>query len=579
MADQEGERRFLAEVVPTLPGLSKSAGLSKTGTSFSNFGGPQNVGSGAGADFKQLAPQIRNPLLNVVNFYFPQDRKVLNQWLRYYQRFHPVVGSILDLHGEMIVSKFHLAGIKDQKVMQVYEESINRCDVYNRGVEMVKEFFNLGEVFPYLQWNEEEGFFDQLIVINPDYVHMRSHPFVHRPSAVTFEIEPSQALKDFVNSRDPVDQELRRYVDPSILNAVSGNSFIKAHPFNMSGMIRRASPYDVRGTSITLRALKDLLYEDILREAQWQIATAHVRPIWIYKLGDPNKGILPTIDDLKAFREVLLRGTFDPNFAIITSYAFSVENIGSQGKLLPLIPEFEWVHERILMALFSNKLEMMAEGPTYATSSIARVIKNQRYQAYRSMIETWITEKILKPIARAHGFYKAESGNNVQTDRRYKNNNGSRDALSNTSKRDADLLLPTIEWENPLDMSDVDSFRNAILRLATDKNPKVAVPTLLRILGLDPGQEELALKNQEGTVFDPQYQAYREAHVKKKITERLGLPGGMPGAPGAAAPGAAGAAPAGGAAGAAKPEDALKPEPAGGAGGMPGPGGAPPATP
>jgi len=538
MAEDTG-RRFFAEFVPNLPGLSKGGGMSKLGQGFGSFG-MQNTGGGQGADFKQLAPQIRNPLLNVVNFYFPQDRKVLNQWLRYYQRFHPLVGAVLDMHGEMIVSKFHLSGIKEPNIMKVYDAAINKCDVYNRGVEMIKEFFNLGEAAPYLQWDETEGIFDQLICINPDYVHLRAHPFVHRAAATTIEIEPSQALKDFVNSRDPIDQELRRHVDPHIINAVAANSFIKCHPFNASMLLRRASPYDVRGTSITLRCLKELLYEDILREAQWQIASAHVRPIWIYKLGDSANQILPTLEDLKAFREVLLRGTFDPNFAIITSYAFQVENIGSQGKLLPLAPEFEFVHERVLLGLFSNMAEISGTGPTYQNSSIARLIKNQRYEAYRSMIETWITEKILKPIARAHGFYKVSEGEAYKSmvSRR---NKGTPDSLSKSGKTDEDLLIPEIEWENPLDMSDVESFRSAILRLATDKTPKVAVPTLLRVLGLDPQKEAKALQAQEGTVFDPMYQDYRAKYVQMQIAKRLGGgaagkpekggPGEMPGAP------------------------------------------------
>jgi hypothetical protein len=525
----DNDRRFHAETLPNLPALGKQGGLTKTATSFGNFGqGGVPTGTGGG-DFKNLAPQIRNPLLNVVNFYFPQDRKVLNQWLRYYQRFHPIVGAALDLHGEMIAGNFYLSGISDDKVLQVYNEAVAKCDLIQKNSEIITEFFNIGEAFPYVQWNETTGIFDQLIVVNPDYVHIRAHPFVHKPGGTTFEIEPSQALRDFVASRDPIDQELRQYVDPSILQAVQSNGMIKAHPFNMTGLIRRASPYDTRGTAITLRCLKDLMYEDILREAQWQIASAHVRPIWIYKLGDPSNQILPTVDDLRAFREVLLRGQFDPNFSIITSYAFNVENIGSQGKILPLIQEFDWVHKRVLTGLFTNEAETLGEGPNYQASSVARMIKNQRYMAYRTMLTTWMMEKIFKPIARAHGFRKKD-GPNSNDRMRYKNN-GSMESLTD-DRNDEGLLLPTIEWANPLDMSDVESFRNAILRLSTDKFPRVAISTLLRVLGLDPKKEEAALKAQEGTVFDPLYQDYRTNYVQAEGRKRIGGPPGAGKGPG-----------------------------------------------
>lgn len=219
-------------------------------------------GGGPSQDFTRLAPQVRNPLLNVTNFYLPQDRKVLNQWIRYYDRFQALIGNSLDLHSEIVVSPFELDLVSDDDmVINMYKEmAFDKLDLFNRSVEMIREFYLIGEVFPFLQWNEKEGVFDQLVVMDPDYVHIHPHPFVHVKDAMTFEIEPSEVLKEFVNSTDEIDMRLQRYLDPAVRTAIASGRMIRVSPFNLTALMKRASPYDNRGTSIILRCIKDLFF-------------------------------------------------------------------------------------------------------------------------------------------------------------------------------------------------------------------------------------------------------------------------------------------------------------------------------
>jgi len=456
-------------------------------------------GGGPSQDFARLAPQVRNPLLNVTNFYLPQDRKVLNQWIRYYDRFQPLVGNSLDLHSEIVVSPFDLDMVDDDMVLDTYKEmAFDGLDLFNKSVEMMREFYLIGETFPFLQWNEKDGTFDQLVVMDPDYVHIHPHPFVHVKDAMTFEIEPSEVLKEFVNSTDDIDMRLQRYLDPAVRTAITAGRMIRVSPFNLTALMKRASPYDNRGTSIVLRCIKDLFYEDKIREAQYAIADGHVAPRWIFKLGDPNKGILPRKADLIEFRKRLLEGWYDYNFAIVSSYALQIEVIGSAGKIMPLLNEYKYVEDRVLTALFTSKAATHGEGPTYANASVARLMANARYQNRRSMMENFFKLKVFTPVAKAHEFYvkltEAEQSHGVRP-----------------GKDKRKLLLPNINWLNKLDLTDTIDFRTYISKMRD--NAQIPMKTICRIFGLDYKEVERGLIAERGSVFDPLYNKYREKHM------------------------------------------------------------------
>ena len=492
-------------------GGSPVGGGNFDGTFAGGMGGAAATGSG----FARLAPQIRNPLLNVVNFYLPQDRKVLNQWVRYYEKFHPIVGNCLDLHAETIISPFDLEGIDDSSVMNVYRDMVfDNLELFEKGVQMMHELYLIGETFNFCQWNETKGIFDHCVVLDPDLVHCHNHPFIHLKDAATFEVEPSESLTDFVNSSDPMDMKLRQFLDPTIIAAVKNNQMMKLSSFNVTAMMRKSSPYEDRGTSIVLKAIKWLMYEDKLMEANYAIADGHVTPRWIFKLGDPTSKIMPRKKDLQEFRDNLMRGWYDQNTAIVSTYALQVEAIGSMGKVLPLVAEYQWVEDRVLTALFTHKLAINGTGPSYNNASVARQIMNGRYATRRAMFEAWVIKKIFTPVAKAHGFYKplgpGEKGK---------------------SKKERELWIPTINWRTKLDSTDTQEFKEFLMRMR-DKTG-VSARTIFKYMGLDYKEEEQSLMKETGSVFDPVFQEYRKKHAetvfeqKEKGTVTPGQASGM----------------------------------------------------
>lgn len=468
------------------------------------------------ADVALTSPEIRNPLLNIINFFLPYNYKVLNQWIRYYDRFHPMVGNCLDLHGSFPISKFDLKfESEDPEIRRVYENCVEEMDLFNRLLEMSREYELIGEVYPYLHWNDELNFWDAMIMLNPDYVQVKMHPLAYgvKPS---IELEPDEMLKALVNSNEPEDIEIKQELDPIVIAAVMMGQNIKIDPYNVEQIARKASPYEPRGTSIVLRCLKDLLYEDKLREAQYGVADGMITPKIIWKLGDPANGYMPSQDDLLDFRTLLQSQAHDPLAAIVTHYGLELEYVGANGKILPIVPEFQFIEDRILTALYTNKALTHGEGPTYANATVAMEALQGRYLAKREKLEDFCERKIFVPVALANEFYEKEPECHTA---------GSGPWIR-TSKKERKLNTPTLEWKQKLKLVEDLQKKQMIVNLRSKPIPEVSLKKIYALLDINYEDEITALR-EEGKIMKELKEIYG---VQAPGAPPTNTPGNKPGA-------------------------------------------------
>lgn len=471
------------------------------------------------ADVALTSPEIRNPLLNIVNFFLPYNYKVLNQWIRYYDRFHPMVGNCIDLHGYFPISKFDLKLKKtDDDVLGVYEDCTEEIELFQRFLEMSREFELIGEEYPYLHWSDELNFFDAMILMNPDFINVKMHPLAYGMKP-TIELEPDELLKSLVQSNEPEDIEIKQALDPVVVSAVMMGQNIRIDPFNTEQIARKASPYEPRGTSIVLRIIKDLLYEDKLRDAQYSVADGMITPKVLYKLGDPNNGYMPTTEDLMDFRALLQAQAHDPLAAIVTHYGLSLEYVGAYGKILPIVPEFQFIEDRILTGLYTNKALTHGEGPTFANATVAMEALQGRYMAKREKLEDFAIRKIYTPIALANEFYEplteAQMSHGVRP-----------------SSKDRKLNLPSFDWKQKLKLVDDIQRKQMIINLRSRSIPEVSLRKIYDELGID-FQTEMAALKEESKIMRQMKQDYG---VENPLINPGSKPGGqapkMPGMPG-----------------------------------------------
>lgn len=110
-----------------------------------------------GADVRFGSPEIRNPLLNLINFYLPYDRRTLNQWIRYYDKFQPVVGNCMDLHGEFPISDFRFINLEDPQIQDFYDEFKERVSLVQWCFEVSREYELIGECFTFWRWEDRKS--------------------------------------------------------------------------------------------------------------------------------------------------------------------------------------------------------------------------------------------------------------------------------------------------------------------------------------------------------------------------------------------------------------------------------------
>lgn len=479
----------------TLPRVSMEHRIHKQGAT---------LGQG-GADVRFSSPEIRNPLLNLVNFYLPYDRKTLNQWIRYYDRFQPYVGNIIDLHAEFPISDFTFTEVSDPKIRQMFEEQKEDANMVQFLFEASREYELLGEVFAFWNWDDAESKWTDYVILNPDLLEVKSLNWGWGTKTI-YVYDPPQELKDLMGSREDYAQDLIDGLDNVIRENLIAGKKIPLDDFNMMSMVRRASPYESRGTSIVLRIIKELLYEDKIREAQYAIADQQITPVQLWKLGDSAAGYMPTEADLDAFRSLLLSGTHDPLFTIVTHSAVNLDLVGYTGKLLPVIPEFEWVAKRILVGLFASDAMISGGSSAYSNAIVSMKALQGRYQSKRDKLIKLLRTKLFEPICKAHQIFdttSAELAHRVRTRRKF--------------------AVPGIEFNFKLDLTDQMQRTQFLMQLINKSQMPIKV--IAEVLDIPYDQAKQALEAEEGTPFDPVYQAVR----MKKAVEGGGPIGGGPG--------------------------------------------------
>lgn len=310
-------------------------------------------------------PELRDPIFNPESFYLAKDLQASNRWIRYYDTYHPILPNSLDIHATFPISDFSFKGVEDPFVLDFYnyvkEDVLHLLDWV---ILASREYEVLGEAFSFFGWDSYNGYFNSATILNPDLLEI--YPFDwegSRKFVISMDIpETFEMLKD----KKDMDMRYRGLwdnLDPVIRRCVDNGTPIPLSPNNVFGMQRLAFPYDIRGTSQVLRCLKDLMYEDKLREAQMAVADGHITPYQIWKVGNTAQGYIPTDEELDDWNSLLEMAEHQNLFRIVTHDSVSYETKGVQEGLLPITPELDKIEDRILTALYTSRAWTTGDGP------------------------------------------------------------------------------------------------------------------------------------------------------------------------------------------------------------------------
>lgn len=458
------------------------------------------------------SPSFYHPLFQNMNIMLPRDRRERNEWCRHFYRTEPIIATSLDLHTEFPISDFNNV-VSDTGIKEFFDYmAFERLDLVNLLLDIGLEYWKLGDVFPFGQLNEEDGMWERFVILNPDYIDIKSSILAGDP---VIELIPDETIKAIIDSGPRGDyNSIYSQMPEDVVRQVRMGRNIRLDNRLVSHIAHKASQYETWGTPIMMRCFKTLIYKDKLREAQNAIASRHITPLRIFKVGAPGEP-MPSQEDLDSLRDTLMQADNDPNFMLVYHYALQTDYVGSSGKILPLNQEFDFIQKELMNGLGMNQAMLNGEGPTYSNAQVGMDTLARRYMSYRIRLESWIRHKVYRPISEIQGFYKPVAGGVARK------HLSAKEQRRLADKKEMQLIVPEISWTQA-DLTSNQSVLNFVQQLQS--KGLVSMSTILPMLKLDPETERKNLEKERGSVFDSNA-------PKVPGGAPPGGPGGPPGAP------------------------------------------------
>lgn len=427
-----------------------------------------------------------SPELTSESWLLPKSRQEVLKWIRIFFNLEPFVQTAITSHAFFPFSKFDIV-TADKSVTDFYIENCfnEEFDLYEFILQAALSFEKFGEFIAFGNLvKTKEGLYKwkKFILLEPELVEIKSDVF---SGELVFELIPPADLKKMINSMS--DEELiQSKIPPIVIDAVKNGRNIPLDPFCTSIVARKTDPSAIRGTSRIQACFKTLIFQDWLRLGQIAYYQRFIFPIEQWTIGDLNKDILPTEADLNNWRQFIVNQMQSPPYTIITPPIVKYEAYSAVGKLMPILQEYNYIHDQLLAGLSVTKEFLFGGGLNISnpkTMSYQRLISY--YKVVRDMFENWMINKFFRPLAK----------------------------LNNFRDKSGKLILPEIVWYKSLDIEADEEEKKTYMEL--HRRGYISTKTLFsKFKNLDYDKEKDLLSQEIGTIFD------KENRLPKKEKEK-----------------------------------------------------------
>lgn len=467
-------------------------------------------------DVTRNAPLFNDPRYTSSTLSIPTDNRTLHGLYRFFTETDPIVGASLKMHSELPLANVALGTCEDEGIQRHFDAMWDRINGTKLLTDMVSEYYEIGDCFPFGAFNETDYMWDQFAILNPDYVKIESTWLNQNP---LIKLIPDENLKKIVQTRSPrfiydqLPQEIVRYV--------LFNREIPLDPNNVFHISHAKRPYELRGRSLIKRILKTLMLEDRFNQANFALATRHAVPLTVVKVGDPTTGWTPNEEELNAVRDLFAAWELDPNFSIFYHYGIDVQFYGSNGRALPVGPELDRIYRLKFIGLQVHEQLLAGGGGSYSQAYINLEVQRQRYLNLQLKLEQFLHEGLFKPVADLCGFYRVHNSTTSGHGGVKKYSYGKEDDFQkrllkqfttlrdlkdneeflryvrsklaeyeeNTNKQEREYVFPKIDWGAMSAASD-ENLKNYVKWLSKERPYLIDDATLARLAKLDRDTQE-----------------------------------------------------------------------------------------
>lgn len=486
-------------------------------------------GPNIGGDVFAAMPRFYSPIEYFEQAKIPYDvhnekhRFELYHWLDMFYRTHYLIPILVD-----IFTRFPLVGLelhsKDDSLKSFYEDLFfDRLDYEHFLTDLGREYWTLGQAFPLGHFNETLGIWEEEELLDPTMVKVKKYPII---GGEQFFLIPDKGLRDIVEKQTPKETYYLLERDyPELIPFIKANKDIPISNVLLKQVAFKASPRDLHGTPILLRALRTLMHEEKLMASQDAIAERLYSPLVLVKLGildmGQNRGPwLPGPAEVSAIRD-----EFDlalsSDFRLIVHHAgIEVQNVFGREQMPRLGDDFDRI-ERRLMQVFGVNPSLLSGGAAsqpYASSALQAEFLNQVLRTYQAFLKKHYIARA-KIVAEAQEHYDYEKRGDTRipiTEEVLEHDPNTGEEVIVKKKK---LLIPELRMK-VLDLRDEATQRQFLQAL---KQQGVPIPDADVAMGMHYDFGEALARTQEEMI--EKTVAQQEAKVKTyNILTAKGLP-------------------------------------------------------
>ncbi len=522
--DLEGEEKTRAE-------MARNRAINRKTGALSQSGGATGRG---GADISFATGRPRDPLFywrqNNLPYDFadPDELRKVRLYSRLLYLTHPMIASCVDIY-----SKFPLLGMelkcKDDKLTEFYtdlfltEEGLNYEEFM---LDVGREYWTVGEAWPFATFNEKLGIWDSEELINADDVEVQRSPFMKDPR---YFIRLPETIRRVLNERQPA-WEYQKLITsyPELVYYGADDARMPVSNVLLQQLRFKSDTFNSRGVPILTRAMRAVIQEEMLNSAVDAIADRLYTPLILARLGASASDLgtdqpwIPSQDQLADFEEALDAALAADFRALIYHFAVEIEPVFGREQMPDLTGDFDRLEDRILQTFGLSKTMLTGAdaGQTYAADALNRDLIAQLLTTYQKMIVRHYRKRALI-VAEAQEHYDYEERNG----KRYVITEEILETDEETGEEyiveQPKLLIPDMQMRT-MNLRDEEVERQFLEGLAESGVP-VSIKTRLTNIPID-FNEEIERKQDEQVLLAVAEQETRKATYQALRDANLPIP-------------------------------------------------------
>jgi hypothetical protein len=418
---RRGSAETEAQNDPAMTEMRKNRRVNAKTASGGSTGG---VGRG-GSNLAFATGRPRDPLFYWKQNNLPYDTadhselKKIREYTRLLYQTHPVIASCVDIY-----SKYPMLGseltCKDQQLTDFYTDLFFSEDGLNYDefcIDIGREYWTVGEAWPFASFNESLGVWDDEELLNPDDVEVERSPFLKEPR---FLIRLPETLRRVLQTRSPAweyEKLMRAY--PELAHYADNEALMPVSNILLRQMKFKGDTFNKRGVPILMRAMRSVMQEEMLNAAMDAIADRLYTPLILVRLGASATDLgtttpwIPNDEDLLDFEEAMDSALAADFRVLVHHFGVQMESVFGRENMPDMGPDFDRLEDRILQTfgLSRTMLSGASSGETYAADALNRDLVSQLLTTYQKVIKSHYQQRALVVAeAQEHWDYDERGG-------------------------------------------------------------------------------------------------------------------------------------------------------------------------